>query len=110
MSLRCVTIVKLTLVLLGLGDHALALLLRQTVVVAGETIGLAGSLVGSGVIQDTVSVDVEGALDLRNMTRRNELEHAEQKPWHRRRLDPSLRLMGLMGSSMLEYADTVAGD
>jgi hypothetical protein len=52
---------KLTLVFLGLVDHVLDLLLRQMTLVIcdSNTIRLAGGLVGSGDVQDTVGVDVE---------------------------------------------------
>ena len=74
----------LTLVLLGLADHTLDILLRETalVVVDGDTVRLAGGLVRSGNVQDTIGVDIEGDLDLRNTTGRRrdtgELELAEQ--------------------------------
>lgn len=75
---------RLTLVLLGLVDHALDLHLRETTLVVGDcdAIRLAGRLVGCGDVQDTVGINIEGDLDLRNTTRcrRNarELELAEE--------------------------------
>jgi len=75
---------KLTLVLLGLGDHAFDLLLGETALVIGDgnTVGFAGSLVRCRDIQDTIGINIEGDLDLWHTTgcRRDarELELAEQ--------------------------------
>ena len=75
---------RLTLVLLGFVDHALDLLLRETTLVVGDgdAVRLAGGLVGGGDVEDTVGVDVEGDLDLRNTTGSRgdagELELAEE--------------------------------
>jgi hypothetical protein len=74
----------LSLVLLGVVDHALDLLLRETTLVVGDgdLVRLAGGLVGSGDVENTVGVDVEGNLDLRNTTGRGgdarELELSEE--------------------------------
>jgi hypothetical protein len=73
-----------TLVLLSLVDHALDLLLRETALVVrdGDAVGLPGRLVRGGDVENTVRVDVERDLDLRDTAgrRRNagELELAEE--------------------------------
>ncbi|KXN85447.1 NAD-specific glutamate dehydrogenase [Leucoagaricus sp. SymC.cos] len=62
---------NLTLVLLGIIDHAFNLLLGETALVVcdGDTVRLAGGLIGSGNVQDTVGINIEGDLNLRNTTR-----------------------------------------
>jgi hypothetical protein len=60
---------KHTLVFLGLVDHTLDFLRQATIIIGdSDTIRLAGSLVRSGDVQDTVCIDVEGDLNLRNTT------------------------------------------
>merc|ERR1712100_408584 len=56
--------------LLGLLNHAIDLRLRQTALLVGDgnLVGLASGLVLSGDIEDTVSINVEGHLNLRNAT------------------------------------------
>lgn len=74
----------LGLELLSLGNHALDLLLGETALVVGDDdlVALAGTLLDSRDVHDTVGINVEGNLDLRNTTRsrRNasKLELAEQ--------------------------------
>jgi hypothetical protein len=74
----------LSLVLLGFSKHALDFLLGQATLVVGDDnlVGLAGALLESRDVDDTVGVNVEGNFDLRNTTRsgRNarEFELAEQ--------------------------------
>jgi hypothetical protein len=60
------------LVLLGLSQHALDLLLGKTALVIGDDdlVGFSGALLESRDVDDTVGVDIEGNLDLRNTTRR----------------------------------------
>jgi hypothetical protein len=57
--------------LLSFIDHALDLLLRQTALVVGDgdAVRLAGCLVGGRDVENTVGVNVESDLDLRNTTR-----------------------------------------
>lgn len=70
--------------LLSLGDHAINLLLGQTTLVVGDGdgLGLAGALVAGVNLQDTVGIQVEGDLNLRNTTgsrgNAGKLELAEQ--------------------------------
>lgn len=56
--------------LLGLGDHAVNLLLGKTALVVGDGNGLllAGSLVVGRDLEDTVGIKLEGNLDLGNTT------------------------------------------
>lgn len=56
--------------LLGLSDHAVNLLLSETTLVVGDGDGLllAGALVVGRDLQDTVGIELEGDLDLRNTT------------------------------------------
>lgn len=56
--------------LLGLGDHAVNLLLGETALVVGDGDGLllAGALVVSRDLEDAVGIKLEGNLDLRNTT------------------------------------------
>merc|ERR1712228_554681 len=63
-------LVVLVLELLGVVDHALDLFLGQTALVVsdGDLVLLPSALVTGRHVQDTVSVDVEGDLDLRNTT------------------------------------------
>merc|ERR1712228_344173 len=63
-------LVVLVLELLGVVDHALDLFLGQTYLVVsdGDLVLLPSALVTGRHVQDTVSVDVEGDLDLRNTT------------------------------------------
>jgi hypothetical protein len=74
----------LSLVLLSLSQHALDLLLRQAALVVGDDnlVGLSGTLLKSRDVDDTVGVDVEGDLDLRDTTGRRwdagKLELSEQ--------------------------------
>ena len=60
----------LDLVLLGLGQHALDILLGETALVVGDDdlVGLSGALLESGDVHDTVGINIEGDLDLRNAT------------------------------------------
>ena len=73
----------LGLVLLSLSQHALDLLLAETALVVGDDnlVGLAGALLKSGDVNDTVGVNIECDLNLRNTTRSGwdtrELELAE---------------------------------
>jgi hypothetical protein len=62
----------LVLVLLGVRKHALDLLLGETALVVGDDnlVGLAGALLESRDVHDSVGVKVEGDLDLRNTTGR----------------------------------------
>ena len=62
--------VVLSTVLLCIVDHALNVLLGETALVVGDGnfVLLAGALVSSTDVQDTVGVDVEGDLDLWNTT------------------------------------------
>ena len=49
-----------TLVLLGLGNHVLDLLGETTLVVGdGDTVRLAGGLVGGRDVEDTVGINIE---------------------------------------------------
>lgn len=72
------------LVLLVLGHHAVDLLLRRRALVVGDgdAVRLAGGLVLGGDVEHTVGIDVEGDLDMRDITRsgRNagELEFAQE--------------------------------
>lgn len=61
----------LLLVLLGLGEHALDLLLGETALVVGDDnlVGLAGTLLEGRDVHDTVGINVEGDLNLGNTTR-----------------------------------------
>ncbi|SPQ20609.1 c73ff6cb-8731-470e-9cf7-86bd75ccbeed [Thermothielavioides terrestris] len=74
----------LLLELLGLSKHALNLLLGQAALVVGDgnVVGLAGALLESRDVHDTVGIEVEGDLNLRDTARsgRNarELKLAEQ--------------------------------
>lgn len=74
----------LGLVLLGLGQHALDLLLGETALVVGDDnlVGLAGALLDGGHVHDTVGIHVEGDLNLGNTARSrgdtSELELAHQ--------------------------------
>jgi hypothetical protein len=74
----------LSLVLLGLGQHALNLLLGETTLVVGDDnlVRLSGTLLKGRDVDDTVGVDVKGNLDLGNTTGRRwdtgELELSEQ--------------------------------
>jgi hypothetical protein len=74
----------LSLVLLGLSKHALDLLLGETALVVGDDdlVRLSGTLLESGDVHDTVGINIEGDLDLRNTTGRrwdtSELELSEQ--------------------------------
>ena len=69
--------------LLGLGHHAVDLLLGQATLVVGDGNGLslAGALVAGADLQDTVGIQVERDLNLRNATgggrNTGELELAE---------------------------------
>ncbi len=78
------SLIVLSLVLLSLREHALNLLLRQTslIVCDDNPLRLSGGLVGSVDVQDTVGVDVEGNLNLRNASGcgrdTSQLELAEQ--------------------------------
>lgn len=58
----------LSLVLLGLGKHALNLLLGKTTLVVGDDnlVGLSGTLLKGRDVHDTVGINIEGDLDLRN--------------------------------------------
>lgn len=58
-------------VLLSLGDHAVNLLLGETALVVGngDRLLLASTLVVGGDLEDTVGIELEGDLDLRNTTR-----------------------------------------
>ena len=49
------------LILLGLGDHALSLLLGETTLVVGDgyAVRLAGDLVGGRDVEDTVGINIE---------------------------------------------------
>lgn len=60
----------LLLVLLGVSQHALDLLLGETALVVGDNdlVGLAGALLESGDVHDSVGVKVEGNLNLGNTT------------------------------------------
>jgi hypothetical protein len=60
-----------TFILLNLPKHPFNLILRQTALTVGDydAIGFASGLVGGQNIENTVGVDVEGDLDLRNSTR-----------------------------------------
>lgn len=57
-------------VLLGLGNHAVDLLLGETTLVVGDGdgLGLASSLVVGGNLEDTVGIELEGDLNLRDTT------------------------------------------
>merc|ERR1712093_117569 len=74
----------LSLVLLGLGQHALDILLRETALVVGDgdLVGLSGSLLESRNVHDSVGIKIEGNLDLWDTTRRrwntSELELAQK--------------------------------
>ncbi|KUI67228.1 NAD-specific glutamate dehydrogenase [Cytospora mali] len=74
----------LLLELLGLSQHALDLLLGQAALVVGDDdlVGLAGTLLKGGDVHDTVGINIEGDLDLRNTTgcggNAGKLELAEQ--------------------------------
>ena len=74
----------LLLVLLGLGKHALNVLLGETALVVGDDnlVGLSSALLDGRDVNDTVGINVEGDLDLRDTTRgrgnAGELELAEQ--------------------------------
>jgi hypothetical protein len=74
----------LLFVLLSVSQHALDLLLGKTALVVGDDnlVGLAGTLLESGDVHDSVGVKVEGDLDLRNTTGRRrdagELELAHE--------------------------------
>lgn len=74
----------LVLELLGLSKHALDVLLGETALVIGNDnlVCLPSALLECGDVNDSVSVNVEGDLDLRNTTRRRrdagQLELAEQ--------------------------------
>ena len=74
----------LSLVLLGLSQHALNVLLGETALVVGDgdLVGLTSALLGGTDVHDTVGVDVEGDLDLRDTTGRrgnaSKLELTEQ--------------------------------
>ena len=74
----------LSLVLLGLGQHALDLLLGKTALVVGDgdLVGLSGALLDSGDVHDSVGINIEGDLNLWNTTWRwwdtSELELSEQ--------------------------------
>jgi hypothetical protein len=61
----------LLLVLLGLGEHALDLLLGKTTLVVGDDnlVGLAGTLLEGRDVHDTVGINVEGDLNLGDTTR-----------------------------------------
>ncbi|EPE03760.1 nad-specific glutamate dehydrogenase [Ophiostoma piceae UAMH 11346] len=61
----------LLLELLGLGKHALNVLLGKTALVVGDDnlVGLAGTLLHGGDVHDTVGVQVEGDLDLGHTAR-----------------------------------------
>ncbi|KAF5326355.1 hypothetical protein D9611_000923 [Ephemerocybe angulata] len=58
--------------LLGVGDHAVNVLLAETALLVGDgdRLGLASSLVSGGDLHDTVGINLEGDLDLRNTTGR----------------------------------------
>lgn len=60
----------LLLVLLGLSQHALNLLLGQAALVVGDDdlVGLAGALLQSRDVHDTVGINIEGNLDLGDTT------------------------------------------
>ncbi|ROW17094.1 hypothetical protein VPNG_01039 [Cytospora leucostoma] len=62
--------IVLLLELLGLSQHALNVLLGQTTLVVGDDnlVGLAGTLLEGGDVDDTVGIDIEGNLDLGNTT------------------------------------------
>jgi len=68
----------------GIGDHLLDLLLRQTTLIISDCdlLSLSSGLVTSADVKDTVGVNVEGDLDLRGSTRRGrdalQVELAEQ--------------------------------
>merc|ERR1719322_1137141 len=68
-------LVVLVLELLSVVDHTLDLFFGQTTLVIGDSdlVLLAGALVAGGNVQDTVGINVEGDLDLRNTSgcRRN---------------------------------------
>lgn len=74
----------LLLVLLGLGKHALDLLLGETALVVGDgnLVGLSGTLLESGDVHDTVGINIEGDLNLGNTTggggNASELELSEE--------------------------------
>lgn len=61
----------LLLVLLGLGEHALDLLLGETTLVVGDDnlVGLAGTLLEGRDVHDTVGINVEGNLNLGDTAR-----------------------------------------
>ena len=61
----------LLLVLLGISQHALNLLLGQATLVVGDDdlVGLSSTLLDGRDVENTVGIDVEGDLDLRNTTR-----------------------------------------
>ncbi len=73
-----------TFVLLGVVDHTLDFLLRQATLIVRDrnAIRLAGGLIGSGDVEDTVGIDIEGDLDLGDATRggwdTRELELSEE--------------------------------
>ena len=58
-------------VLLSLLNHALDFLSRETALVVrdSDALGLSGALVDSRDLEDTVGIELEGDLDLRNATR-----------------------------------------
>ena len=74
----------LGLELLGLGKHALDLLLGQTALVVGDDdlVGLASALLNSRDVDDAIGIEVEGDLDLGDTTRSrgdaSKLELSEQ--------------------------------
>ena len=58
--------------LLGVSDELLDLLLREATLIVGDgdLLSLAGGLVASGHVKDTIGIDVEGDLDLGGAARR----------------------------------------
>src|ERR1700691_4741223 len=83
MSKICIKLLR-TFVLLSLPKHTLNLFLRQTTLIVSDrdTIRFASCFVGSRNVENTVSVDVEGDLNLRDTTRcrgnTGEFEFAEK--------------------------------
>ena len=87
-GVECLDFLALSLVLgcetLGVGNHAVNLLLGETALLVGDgdRLRLASALVGGANLHDTVGVNLEGDLNLRNTTRRRrnarQLELAEQ--------------------------------
>jgi hypothetical protein len=87
----------LSLVLLGLSQHALDLLLGETALVVGDDnlVGLSGTLLEGGDVDDTVGVNIEGDLDLGNTTRSR---------WDTGKLELSEQVV-VLGASTLTLVD-----